>query len=381
MQVNKYIRNFLIILFPLYYIINLTEIGSFISLVCISLIIMISAFYMIKSFFISDNEDVFFKTWTALVILNIIGFFFGFDLSEGTTRNMFRGIMLSLLPFYPFYYFSKKGILETKLLIVFLLIILPVFIAQYYNLQRNILIARLSDNTDIVNNMAYPFVNLIPYGFLLGKKKILSGTVMLILVFFIIQSAKRGAIIIGAIGLLFFFYYSLITIEKRNRAIGIIVVLILIGGLSFFAYKTLLTNEYSIARMNTILEGNTSGRMTIYRTLFNTWYNSDNIINLIFGFGFASSVEIAGNFAHNDWLELLSNFGMVGIFIYVYFFYGFLKCCYNKKWEIDKHIIILVITAMWFATSMISMTFTVLYGFIPSILLGFIVGNKNNSLH
>ena len=48
----------------------------------------------------------------------------------------------------------------------------------------------------------------------------------------------------------------------------------------------------------------------------------DNIGEIIFGEGLNKTVAISGLFAHNDWLELGINQGLIGIVVYILFFMG-----------------------------------------------------------
>ena len=381
MIINRIIRNFLLFLFALYYALNwLYSTGSVISQICIVTIILISGVYFIKTLLLNDKNSLFYNAWTLLILLNIIGFIFNPDLSEGRARDMFKNILGGMLPFYPFYYFAKKDILNSTHLIRFFLIIMPVIILQFFKIESTILIEMDTDNTNVVNNMAYSFVSLIPYVFLVKRKKLLSGGLMIIIILFIIQGAKRGAIIVGSIGLLMYFYYLMITIEKRQLILGSMAVIIIFLGLSVFAYKTLISNEFLIGRMTSVLEGDLSGRNIIYKTIFSKWYNCNNIFNLVFGFGFAASVKIAGDYAHNDWLELLSNFGVLGICAYLFLFYAAAKYCLSKVWLIDKRVLMITITLMWFFTSLFSMSYASLGGFMQAILLGYLIGNRSESL-
>ncbi|HQK68447.1 MAG TPA: hypothetical protein PLL94_09900 [Bacteroidales bacterium] len=293
---------------------------------------------------------------------------------------MFRSILVSNLSFYPFFYFAQKGELNSKHLIAFFLLMIPVLIGQYYSNMRDIINTRNSNNADLVNNMAYPFVNLIPYIFLIKRRRLFTGALMIILMFFIIQSAKRGAIVVGSIGMLIYFYYNLVIIEKSRRVTDLLIIVFIISCLAVFTYKTLINNEFAFNRMASILEGNTSRRDIIYSRIFYEWYNSNNLLNLLFGFGFASSVEIAGNYAHNDWLELLSNFGIVGILIYINLFFAAFKYSFFGKWSVDKRTLMFVITIMWLSKSSVSMSYTSLNEFLPAILLGYLVGSKVDSL-
>ena len=381
MKLNQLIRDFLFLIFALYYILNIlyTE-GSVYSQICIVIIILISGVYFIKTLLLDNKNSLLYSAWTLLLLLNIIGFSLDFDLSEGQTRDMFKEVLGCMLPFYPFYYFAKKDMLKASHLIRFILIMLPIFIILFFSVERQILLNRGTNAGDVVVNTAYQFVGLIPYVFLIRKNKLLSVAFMLVIIFFIIQGSKRGAIVVGFIGLLMYVYYQMKTLEKNNRILGFFMVIIILIGLGVFTYKTLVDNRYLLIRMNALLQGDTSNRTEIYGTLLDAWYNSENIINLLFGFGFAASLDIMGSFAHNDWLELLTNFGLLGVFVYLFFFYALLKCYLNKELSVDKRILIITITLMWFLTSLFSMGYTSFGKFTQSILLGFLIGTERRSI-
>lgn len=131
--------------------------------------------------------------------------------------------------------------------------------------------------------------------------------------------------------------------------------------------------------MENMLEGNVSGRDRIYANIFNGWLDSDNFINLLFGYGFAGSrlLSGSGHFAHNDWLELLSNFGLLGVTIYIVLFYSASKFIRNNKWGSDKKIIFITILGIWFVTTLFSMGYTSMGGYLNAIMLGYLIGSKN----
>lgn len=161
--------------------------------------------------------------------------------------------------------------------------------------------------------------------------------------FFIIQGVKRGAIIAGGAGLLFFLYYQLRIIERKNRfrdyifAIGSIIVL------AYFGYDYYQSNEFLVNRMEALSEGSSSGRNIIYANIFNAWYESHNILNILFGFGFGSSLILSGtgNWAHNDWLEGLEGFGLIGVILYLLLFFAALQMIYKKNWSADNFFIVI----------------------------------------
>ena len=249
MLLNQYIRNILISLFVLYYCLNmLYSEGSLLSQICVVTIILISLLYFLKTLLLSDANGLFYTAWTILLLLNIIGFIIDPDFASGRPRDMFKSILGGLLAFYPFYYFAKKNILNSNHLIGFLLIMLPVSILLFLSNQNKIVSERNIDSTDVVNNAAYLFVGLIPFVFLLNKRKFLSLGLMTIILLFVIKGSKRGAIIAAGIGLIVYCYYLIKTLDKQNRVIGYLFVFIVICSLIAFAYKNLMSNELIIVR-------------------------------------------------------------------------------------------------------------------------------------
>jgi hypothetical protein len=380
MKIKQITRESLFLLFLIYYAQDwLYTSGSILSQACIVIIILVSGLYFIKTLLLKEKNNLFYNAWTLFLLLNILGFILKPDFYSGPTRDMFKNILGCMLPFYPFYYFARKGELKASNFIRFFLLMLPVVLFRFFANKNQILLERNALNTDVVNNLSYTIVCLLPYVFLI-KKKLISGALITVLILFIIQGAKRGAFIAGFIGLLMYFYYQLKTIDKNTRIYGYLIALIYIGLISAFAYKMSINNEFLVNRMTSILQGNTSNRDLIYTAIFEEWYNSANIWNLLFGFGFAASLYIVGGFAHNDWLEILSNFGLIGIFLYLFLFYSAVKQSMNINWQIDKRILMITIVMIWFFESLVSMWYAGLATFTQSILIGYLVGSERRNL-
>lgn len=382
MRSTQLIRDFLFFLFALYFAQDwLYTSGSYLSQAFIVIIILISGIYFVKTLFLNDRKNLFFIAWTLFVILNIIGFILNPDLSEGPVRDTIKNILGCMLPFYPFYYFAKKDDLKAIHLIRFFLLILPVIIYRFFTNESNILLESYSDNPDVVNNLAYMFVSMLPFIFLIKKRRLISTFLMLIIIMFVIQGAKRGAIIAASIGLLMYFYYMIKTIEKNQRILGYFGAAIVILLLSAFAYRTSMSDEFMLNRMASILEGDSSDRNILYAAIFNSWYNSNNVLNLLFGYGLAGSLKLTGGgYAHNDWLELLSNFGLTGILAYIFLFYSAVKASLAKDWLLDKRILMFTMVMMWFFITLVSMWYNSLEYYTNAALFGYLMGTKSKSL-
>lgn len=354
--------------------------GSVISQVSLVLVVIISSIYFVKTLIIEERRNLFYNVWSLLLVLNIVGYIFTADFENEYHVHMFKGILLCMLPFYPFYYFAQTGELKAHHLLRFLVIMLPIKIVLFYNNQSNILLENDPEVTNVVNNVAFSFVRLLPFVFLIKKYKIISIALIMLFLFFIIQGAKRGAMIVGGLGMILYFIFQIFSLEKERRVQGYLIAIICFLLIGFFAYHMYLENEFLIARMNAMAEGNSSGRDEIFNKVFDSWYDEESLKVFLLGFGFAGSVKLAGNYAHNDWLELLSNFGILGVTIYLVLFYSIAKQLLDRNWRIEKKILLFTITLMWFTTTMFSMWYSTAQGYSQAILLAYLIGNKGDSL-
>lgn len=379
-KTDTYLKYTLFILFILYESQGLFyESGSIISRSILAVIMVISGVYMVKTFALPRKKG-FYKAWTAFLFLNIIGFFFTGRLSDSYHFGMFKSTLVCLLSFYPFYYFSAKKQLAAKELLIFFLIMLPIAIAQFYRSRIMVLTERNLIDEDIVNNAAYKFVLLFPFVFLIRKNKVLSAVLALVMLFFIIAGSKRGAVAVGAVILLWYFYYQMKMIDEKQKWKGYLLSFVSIAAVVFLGYRYYLGNEYLQYRLELAAQGDVSGRNIIYSNIWNSWLNS-NFFHFLFGYGFAASIKITdGSFAHNDWLEILSNFGLLGAIIFAALFYQGFKLCLNKEWERDKRILMAAIITSAFATTLFSMWYTSLGTYLNAMLLAYLVGNKSEKL-
>lgn len=381
MLYNRISIGILLASFILYYSQGLFfGVGSNISQVFLLAILFISLLYFFKAIFTEEKKELFFLFWTFLLLANVLGFLWEGAFSRGPILEMFKSVLICLLAFYPFYYSSRKGDLKSHNLKIFFLIMLPIVIFQFFRNQKDMISLMEGNDFNVVNNVAYSFISLLPYVFFFKGKRIMSGILIAIIFGFTIYSSKRGAIIACILGLLLYFYFQFRTMDKQNRYIGYTFFFMLLFGIGAFTVKSLLANEFLITRMTSILEGDLSGRELIYTRLFDYWYNGDTIWDFIFGSGFASSLKIVGIFAHNDWLELLTNFGIFGIIIYLILFYSAVRLSVRKDWLPDKRILMFTILVLWFFISLVSMWYTSIDGFGQAALLGYLVGSRSSSL-
>lgn len=383
-KLHIFARNVLLILFLTYSFLlaNAQGEGTLLMQVSVILIVLVSIFYFIKAtFFLKIKHNLFFA-WTAFTILNITGFVFTADYFDKRYYGPFLAVLVCLLTFYPFYYFSSKNLLSSKILVYFFLVLVPISIYSFYQNEIRVIESRMNLNTNVVNNVSYFFVKLMPFVFLIKRKQILSNGLMTLLVIFILLGSKRGAIIVGLFNLIVYIFFRFKTIEKRKKIQGLILTFISFVLLFYFTYDFYIENEFLLYRIESMIDGDSSGRDIIFLNIFETWYNSSNLFNYLFGYGFSASiVSTGGSLAHNDWLETLISFGLMGFLIYLILISISIKESFNKrKWDTNKRILLKVIVFSWLITSLFSMWYNNINGFTQSLLLAYLIGNNKRSL-
>lgn len=250
---------------------------------------------------------------------------------EGVRLENYRyivNIYSYLLPIYPLYAFSRKGYLNDHSIRQWILIFLGVVVATYFLNEIRIKQSSIGDVDELTNNIGYSFLSLMPLLFFI-KKPIVQYLLLLVILLFVFLSMKRGAIIISIAGLLFFLYRNRTSFSNKPSTIYILMlsafVIASLYNYVIYQYNTSIFFQY---RVEKTLAGSTSGRDYIYEKAIN-YLSQENGLSLIVGNGANQTYAILGNRAHNDWLELLINQGLIGFIVYL--FYWMTIAFYLKK--------------------------------------------------
>ena len=299
------------------------------------------------------------------------------------TFNSLKAISTTYLTYFSIRYFLKRNINMDKILSVFVFLLLIVFILSFYSFN-----ARLLDKHNveaITNNMGYRFVALLPLLGIFSKTKHLYVLIG-ISAYYIIMSSKRGAIICGLIAIVLLFIYIIKYIPREKKIKYSILLFGILGGLIYFLYNVFLSNEYLLHRLTSMQDGrDDSGNARIDQvTAIMEHVSNGSLFNLLFGYGFNKSVWIAGNYAHNDWAELLANMGLFGCVLYLVFFIKLInKYRYNRQYLSPKQkYMYMSVICMWLLISMFSMGYLGDNSFIFMIVIAYIVSiiEKNKKL-
>jgi len=357
--------------------------GGIISISILAINLLISVYYAIKVIEIPD-KPVYFKGLTCLlimfsiygillIVLNGVTFHYGIANTK-PSYNYIKSIYLSLLPIFPFFYFTVSGYLTEGRLKKWIIIFFFSCTLTYFKTKQQELLSIGSDQTETTNNAGYLFLSLLPAVILYKKKPILMLVCLLYIMAFIIMGMKRGAIIIGALIFLYLLYSIWRTFDYGKKLQFFIIALIAIIGAVYLVFYQMETSEYALQRIADTKEGNSSGRDIIFHFFWNYFTNEADLLHYLVGRGAYGTLEIYHKFAHNDWLELAINQGLLGIGIYLFYW-----ICLYKTWKnctnLTTKSVLFMIGLICFIKTLFSMSYEDMT-FLDTSILGFALASN-----
>lgn len=338
---KKYIAHIYIFLMVVYYgqgYLSLSE--GIIGKLLLVLIVLFSLYYWIYAI-------AKFKLPIPLNVLNImlvIWTFYGiYPIMVGSsaiksvdqpTYYYLKNIYISILPIYSFYVFTKKKMLTEYSVKIWYFAFLLVAIMGYIYNQQMILQALSEggrDVSEITNNAGYTMATLLCLLPLFNKKPLVQYSLMAICLYFVLVGFKRGAIICAALCAIMIIIHSFkMSGGRRKKTVStkwkIIVITIVLLAASVYAINMLIeTSDYFNYRLESTLEGRSSERDNIYSFFYEHFTTESNPIIFLFGNGAYGTIELYRKFAHNDWLEIAIDNGLVFLLIYAIYWVSILS--------------------------------------------------------
>ncbi len=194
-----------------------------------------------------------------------------------------------------------------------------------------------SRGVEVINTSAgYIFLMLLPL--LMHRFQKYNFWVFGIALILTLMSGKRGAVIIYLLIIIYSFlnYKSVFKNFKFDWRAWLFIAILLVAGFYFSenAYDSLSHRFLNIEDEKRGTIG--SGRDLIWSTLIYFWIDG-SLLNQIFGFGFYASPKIEGHIAHNDFIEYLIDFGLLGFFLWSMMLFKFYKNIKRIK-QYDKYL-------------------------------------------
>ena len=288
------------------------------------------------------------------------------NITEGGIREVgsylyLQNALNSLLPFYLFYAFAEQGKLTVERIRIYCFVFLLLFIAMYFKSYKQSLVqAAIAgiERKEFTNNTGYNFVMLMPILFFI-KHKLLRYVMLVIVMGFTIMCMKRGAILMGGICFIWFLWADFRHATSIRYKLGTLFLAIcaLSSAVIYINYKQ-ETSSYFRSRIEQTQKGNASGRNMIYPKIWDAVQNDESVVHLLIGRGANSTVEIAGNYAHHDWLELACNNGLIGVLLALSFYITIFTTAHSNRMFLPKeyYTTFLMLGFMLFSKTMFSMS-------------------------
>lgn len=188
-------------------------------------------------------------------------------------------------------------------------------ITIYYGIRAYFSYSEYLGRDTNVLNMAYNVLVFIPLLLQVRDRRIRNVS-LLVSIVYIIASLKRGAVL-AMFGMFLVYYFNLgksiagkISIKKVIAGVVAVIGLVLLVLIVNNRMGGALFNRFSA---NELRFGST--RDVIYRRAFNV-IKERGLVDLIIGTGSGSTMTLIGSGAHNEELELMISYGLIGLLIY-----------------------------------------------------------------
>jgi len=356
--------------------------GSIIAKIVLFVYLFICLYYAIL-FVVENSKDNIGRILLLFIAINVVYWLLGdkggiqHGEFTGSPLDQIKKILVALLTYFPFYFYSTRKYLTEKSLMVFYVLFFIDSTLTFFTTSQSM--KEFTGNEDVVNNSSYIFLSLIPLSIVFWRRKYVFIISFVLSFVFILFAAKRGPIV-GIIPIVIIvFYYWWVSGKRKFSIWNFLSILVAFVSIIYIGKYIVESNSLLQMRFQSMLEGDSSGRDEIYTTLFNMWIHSENVFNFIFGYGFFASGRLAGFVAHNDWLEILSSLGLMGGLVYVVFFILVIKLIVTKKkWSIQDKTMLSAVFVVLLIKSLFSMGYTSTDTMPVMMCLAYLNGKNRN---
>lgn len=270
-------------------------------------------------------------------------------------------VCFAFVGFFLVYYLTRNSMLDEKVFMMFFFVIIIIHgVLSYINIGYRLEGHR---GLTIADNIGYTLVTLFSGVMLFTKKKSAFFITVFIVATGTLISGKRGAILVLFLSAIPLIRYVFTSYTRSGfRKIFIIFLVIIACSVALYMFGDYF--NASFGRFDKLQEDGGSGRNDMYLLYLNNFWNSDTPY-IIFGHGLYGSLWATGHryafvhlLAHNDWLQLLFDFGIIGAVLYLLMFVSIFRTIRRHRHAKDDNYYMLVIAfIVWGVKSMLSSTF------------------------
>ena len=211
------------------------------------------------------------------------------------------------------------------------------------------------DQDEYTVTSVYSFLSLMPLLLLLKNKKVVQFALLSVMLAFFILGAKRGPIILGGMSAIFLTLCMFVGCSIEEKIKLFFIEVLFFAGIVLFVAHQMSLSPYLSWRLEQTLAGNSSGRDVYVQTIWNYYLNSLSNRQMILGIGAQGTLAVNESFAHNDWLGILLENGILGVFLYGLYWIGFVYTWFKSKIDKDSFIAIGLLIFIGFGKAIFSM--------------------------
>lgn len=357
--------------------------------ITVKLTLLLSLFF----YFIRNNKKWWFnegvgKAISIFIIIHITYFFF--------TSNHYAGDFFKLsktaIWYLGFFFFLdigfKERVSEKVIYRFFLVSIILIFVLVFQGVTNE---SFFKSNRDYAaSNFAYFLLFCMPFMFMF-KQVPLRVAIFALISIGVAISMKRGTMVMYAVMVFYLLYFSNLrkiagkTFSVTFRVLIVCVIILVINKLvlsNFDIYEQKFSDFSELDGGDIYKVG--SGRGALYLLPLNRWLDS-NVFNFILGFGhnavpdfFPTTGIISGNFyAHSDFVMIIHDYGLIGLFVLLLFFSAFWRQVIVSKHPQDRVPLTLLLIS-FFIKSAVSGFILYEYSIFGFAILGLIIGRQRN---
>lgn len=323
------------------------------------------------------------KYFIGLNILLGLFFLYGmlalFDVTtHPLAEEYLKRILVSVLPIYSFFFFTKRGYLVEKSIPLLVIVFFAFSIINFYGRMHSQILVSAGSEVDFTNNSGYLFLPLIAVTTLLKGNKILQYALLSVSLAFSILSSKRGAIIICVICLIWFVINDLRGKNiKQKVCVFLFFFIVALFGYSFMDKH--MSESYAFQRkLQELEDGRGSGREDLYPIFLDYQWYGTTPLQFIFGSGASATLDVASSYAHNDWLEIAVNQGLLGVLIYLLYWIMFYREAFIKKNNPTMKLALQLVFIDYFMRTFFSMSYEAMTT-SATFVLGYCLARENEN--
>lgn len=277
------------------------------------------------------SNNAYAKSYLIMCATIIVMSFLHFFSVKVSAREVYVGIICWFTCFFSFYYLALTDELR-RLRIYFYFF----FCFLVYTYLDTFYYIGVHSALPFTMNSSYLLLAFFPLLMLIsGRKSQL--VVTLVIVLCLLFSNKRGGTVAALLGLIVFYIVEYLPKGKgrhRGRFLSILSLGAIVFGLWYFVQSLLsLDNVVLIDRFVSVENDDGSGRVLIWTEVLNS-FESSGFLEKLFGHGYDSvRLYIPEHMsAHNDYLEVLFDFGIIAFIAYL----GFIVMMFVHAYKLIK---------------------------------------------